>query len=63
MQGINNGNQAVAYWAVEDIQDVTNHFINCGATLIQPITNVGGSTQTAIIADPFGNHLGFIEGA
>ena len=32
-------------------------------TLVQPRTNAGGDIFIAIVADPFGNHIGLIEGA
>ena len=57
------GNQAVAYWAVDNIQAVVKQLVEHGATLVQPITNVGGSIEVATITDPFGNHIGLIEGA
>ena len=29
----------------------------------RPRTNVGGEIHVAIVEDPFGNHIGLIEGA
>jgi predicted enzyme related to lactoylglutathione lyase len=57
------GNQTVAYWAVDDTEAASNKLVAIGGTLIQPRTNVGGEIHVAIIADPFGNHIGLIEGA
>jgi len=57
------GNQAVAYWAVDDIHAVVKKLSGSGAIVIQPPTNVGGTIEVATIQDPFGNHVGFIEGA
>ena len=57
------GNQTVSYWAVDDTAQALKKLIAIGGTLIQPRTNVGGEIHTAIISDPFGNHIGLIEGA
>jgi len=57
------GNQTVSYWEVENIKMALEKFITDGATLIQPVTNVGGPVNVAIVADPFGNYIGLIEGA
>lgn len=57
------GNRTTAYWAVDNIQRVTDSFLAAGATLVQAVTNVGGTIETAIVSDPFGNHIGLIEGA
>lgn len=63
MKGVSSGNQAVSYWAVDDIQAVFKKLLANGAVSIQPITNVGGSIEVATVQDPFGNHIGLIEGA
>lgn len=63
MTNIEAGNQTVAYWAVDDVTVASTHFITCGATLIQPVTNVGGNIKVAVVSDPYGNHIGLIEGA
>ena len=63
MEGVENCNHTVSYWAVESARSAADKFISCGATLVQDVTNVGGPIQVAIVADPFGNHIGFIEGA
>ena len=57
------GNQTVSYWAVDDTEAALNKLVTIGGTLIQPRTNVGGEIHVAIVADPFGNHIGLIEGA
>jgi len=63
LENISAGNHTETYWAVESAREAVDHFVALGATLVQDVTNVGGSIHTAIIADPFGNHIGFIEGA
>jgi predicted enzyme related to lactoylglutathione lyase len=57
------GNQSVAYWAVDNLANVVNNLAESGAVIVQPKTNVGGETHVAVVKDPFGNHVGLIEGA
>ena len=57
------GNQTVSYWAVDNTMAASERLVSIGGTLIQPKTNVGGEIFVAIVADPFGNHIGLIEGA
>ena len=57
------GNQTVSYWAVDDTDAAAKKLISIGGTLVQPKTNVGGEIHVATVADPFGNHIGLIEGA
>lgn len=61
--GISKGNMAVAYWAVDNINDVVDKLTQAGAKIISPVTNVGGTIEVAIVEDPFGNAVGLIEGA
>jgi len=61
--GVTAGNQSVAYWAVNDINAVVQKLLEAGATIITDVQNVGGTIQTAVVADPFGNAIGLIEGA
>lgn len=63
MENTKEGNHTESYWAVESAKAAVEKFVSCGATLVQDVTNVGGSIHVAIVADPFGNHIGFIEGA
>jgi predicted enzyme related to lactoylglutathione lyase len=57
------GNQSVAYWSVDDIHASFNKCIAAGASIISPITNVGGTIEVAVVQDPFGNAIGIISGA
>ena len=57
------GNHTVCYWSVTDIQAAVNKAVELKATIITPVTNVGGTIETAVIEDPFGNFIGFITGA
>lgn len=63
MENIKEGNHSEAYWAVENARAAVEKFVAAGALLVQDVTNVGGPIQVAIVADPFGNHIGFIQGA
>ena len=63
MSNTSTGNQAVAYWSVDNLTDALQHLADNGAVVIQPRTNVGGPIHVAIVQDPFGNHVGLIEGA
>lgn len=63
MSNIQLGNHSVAYWAVEDINAAVAKATAIGATIIDAVHNVGGSIEVAVVADPFGNHIGFITGA
>jgi predicted enzyme related to lactoylglutathione lyase len=61
--GPTTGNHSVAFWAVDDAAKTSKKLVSIGAKIIQPRTNVGGTIHTAIVEDPFGNHIGLIEGA
>lgn len=63
MENIQPGNHTVSYWAVENARAAVEKFLSYGATLVEDVTNVGGPIHVAIVADPFGNHIGVIEGA
>lgn len=63
MNKTQTGNHSTAYWSVEDIQAVVAKAVSLGATIIDPVHNVGSTIEVAIVEDPFGNHIGFITGA
>ncbi len=63
MTGVEPGNQTVAYWSVDSITEAVDRFVQSGATIVQEPTNVGGDIFVATILDPFGNHVGLIQGA
>lgn len=63
MKNILPGNHTESFWSVESVKEASEKFVAAGATLVQGVTNVGGPIHVAIVADPFGNHIGFIEGA
>ncbi len=61
--GIPGGNQATTFWAVDDVQAEAERLIQIGAEMVQEKTDVGGNIFTGIVKDPFGNHIGLIQGA
>ena len=63
MSKVETGNHSVTYWSVEDIGAAVENAVSLGATIFSAVAKVGGTIEVAIIADPFGNHIGFITGA
>lgn len=63
LTGVQQGNHSEMYWAVEEIESAVAKAVSIGATIVKPVTNVGDPTFVAVVADPFGNHIGFITGA
>lgn len=51
----------VAYWHVADIEAKVAEVTAAGATLKEPVRNVGGGRLVATVADPDGNVLGLIQ--
>jgi lactoylglutathione lyase len=62
-ESITKGNQAVSYWAVDEIENCVATLLKKGATILEPVTNVGGDIKAATVIDPWGNAVGLIEGA
>jgi len=50
----------VAYWGVNNISEVYEHFLNIGAVENEAPYNVGGEILTATVIDPWGNIIGLI---
>jgi len=48
---------------VEDINAAVEKVLSLQCSIFSPVTKVGGTIEMATIADPFGNHIGFIAGA
>jgi predicted enzyme related to lactoylglutathione lyase len=48
-------------WGVSDIAAALSRLLDFGATLLEPVTDVGGGIRVAAVADPLGNRLGLIE--
>jgi predicted enzyme related to lactoylglutathione lyase len=51
----------VAYWGVPDAAAAVEKLQSLGATVREPLTDVGESIRLAVVADPFGNSFGVIE--
>lgn len=52
---------SVPYWRVAEIGPAFDHFVASGATVVNPVQEVGGDITVATVADPFGNLIGLIE--
>lgn len=52
---------AVAYWGVEDARAAVKRLEALGATVREPLQDVGEGILVAAVADPFGNTFGVIE--
>ena len=52
---------AVAYWGVADAAAAFKRIIELGATVHEPVQDVGGGIKVATVKDPFGNVFGIIE--
>jgi lactoylglutathione lyase len=57
------GSGVIGYWRVEDINAAWQHLTTIGATSIELPHSVGVDLQTSVVADPFGNYIGLIQGA
>jgi lactoylglutathione lyase len=57
------GSGVIGYWRVEDINAAWQHLTTIGATSIELPHAVGVDLQVSIVADPFGNYIGLIQGA
>ena len=55
------GNNAVAYWGVDDIETAYRHLLDRGAVPRDPVKDVGHDIKVGTVADPFGNLIGVIE--
>jgi len=51
----------MVYWGVPDLDDEMERLHAMGATVHEPIRDVGGGIRLASILDPFGNLFGVIE--
>lgn len=54
------GDNAVAYWGVEDIDRAYTHLLSKGAQARGAIQDVGDGIRVGTVADPFGNIIGLI---
>jgi predicted enzyme related to lactoylglutathione lyase len=51
----------VAYWQVPDIEAKLAEVTAAGATLKEPVSDVGGGRLVATVTDPDGNVLGLMQ--
>jgi predicted enzyme related to lactoylglutathione lyase len=58
---IAKGNQTVAHWAVEGIDNCVAKMLEAGASVLDPVSDVGGGIKVATLTDPWGNAVGLIE--
>jgi len=52
---------AQALWGVENADEEFARLIDLGASMIEPVTEVGEGIRVASLKDPFGNRFGIIE--
>ncbi len=50
-----------ALWGVPDAAAAFEQLLALGATVLEPVTEVGDGIRVAAVLDPFGNRLGVIE--
>ena len=51
----------VAYWGVADAAAAVQRLLTLGATMAEPVQDVGEGIRVATVTDPFGNTFGVIE--
>jgi len=52
----------LAYWGVPDVAAEVDRLVaELGATVADPVADVGGGIRVAAVLDPFGNRVGLIE--
>src|SRR5689334_5061458 len=54
MAGVTSGNHSFVYWSVDDIESSIKNLLERKATILQPVTEVGGSIKVAVVNDPWG---------
>jgi predicted enzyme related to lactoylglutathione lyase len=59
--GVDVGNNAVAYWGVDNIDDACARLVERGARPRDAVKAVGGDIKVATVTDPFGNVIGLIQ--
>jgi predicted enzyme related to lactoylglutathione lyase len=59
--GATGAGGCTAYWGVDSATDALAHMESIGATVHNPVTEVGEGIKVATVLDPFGNHVGIIE--
>ena len=59
--GQHGAGDAVVYWRADDIDRALEHFVACGASVLEGAREVGEGIKVATVTDPFGNPIGLIE--
>jgi predicted enzyme related to lactoylglutathione lyase len=59
--GVSVGNNVLAYWKVDDIQEAFGRLLELGARKNSDIQNVGNDIRVVTVTDPFGNVFGVIQ--
>jgi predicted enzyme related to lactoylglutathione lyase len=49
------------YWGTADLAAEIARVTGLGATIVEPVQDVGEGILVATVADPFGNHIGLIQ--
>lgn len=52
---------AYPMWGVDNAENALARLLELGASLLEPVTEVGGGIKVASVTDPFGNRLAIIE--
>ena len=60
-QGVTIGNNVLAYWGVENIEETFEKLLELEAEIDSEVTEVGDGIKVATVKDPFGNIFGIIE--
>jgi predicted enzyme related to lactoylglutathione lyase len=50
-----------AFWGVSDAAAVLARLVELGATVLDPVNDVGSGIRVAAVKDPFGNRFAIIE--
>ncbi len=53
--------ECISYWGVANMDQAIAKAMADGATVLRPAREVGEGIRVAVLTDPFGNALGFIE--
>src|SRR5437016_11167412 len=59
--GVPSSDGSLTYWGVTDIAAEVARLTQLGATIHEPVKDVGSGIQVAALKDPFGNLLGLIH--
>jgi predicted enzyme related to lactoylglutathione lyase len=54
-------NGAQPLWGVAHIESAYARLLELGASVLEPVAEVGGGIKVAAVQDPFGNRFGIIE--